>query len=228
MMIGVLTLARPHSAWLICVPVLAVTVAPPAPPVVARPNPTGEPPLLLLDDPLTVMLNACVELVPQLFRYVAVAEQEDVGLTVCVREVPEVPHPLHDQVPPEDGVGAKATDWPDVIVALAVCVPLMNGTMAVAGQVDVLTVMLWTRVELVPQLLTYVAVAEQDAVGKTVCVLALPAVPQPLQDQLPPDVGVGAKTTCAPDATVALAVEAPLMTAPMVVAGQVGGVTTAP
>ena len=70
--------------------------------------------------------------------------------------------------------------------------------------------------------------AVQDAVGKTVCVLALPAVPQPLQDQLPPEVGVGAKTTCAPDATVALAVEVPLMTAPMVVAGQVGGVTTAP
>ena len=154
MMIGVLTLARPHSAWLICVPVLAVTVAPPAPPVVARPKPTGDPPLLLLDDPFTVMLNACVELVPQLFRYVAVAEHEDVGLTVCVREVPEVPQPLHDHVPPEDGVGANATDWPDVIVALEVCVPLMNGTMAVAGQVGVLTVMVWARVELVPQLLT--------------------------------------------------------------------------
>ena len=110
-MIGVLTLARPHSAWLICVPVLAVTVAPPAPPVVARPKPTGvPPPLELLDDPFTVMLNACVELVPQLLRYVAVAEHEEVGLTVCVREVPEVPQPLHDQVPPVDGVGANVTD----------------------------------------------------------------------------------------------------------------------
>ena len=79
-----------------------------------------------------------------------------------------------------------------------------------------------------PQLLTYVAVAEQDAVGKTVWVLAVPAVPQPLQDQLPPEVGVGENATCAPDATVAEAVAVPLMTAPIVVAGQVGGVTTAP
>jgi hypothetical protein len=111
MMIGVLTLARPHSAALICVPVLAVTVAPPAPPVVERPKPTGvPPPLLLLDDPFTVMLNACVEFVPQLLRYVAVAEHEDVGLTFWVRDVPEVPQPLHDQVPPEEGVGANATD----------------------------------------------------------------------------------------------------------------------
>ena len=43
MMIGVLTDARPHSAALICVPVLAFTVAPPAPPVVARPKPIGVP-----------------------------------------------------------------------------------------------------------------------------------------------------------------------------------------
>jgi hypothetical protein len=71
-----------------------------------------------------------------------------------VRDVPEVPQPLHDQVPPVEGVGAKDTDWPDVIVALAVCVPLMKGTMVVAGHVDVFTVMVWTRVEVVPQLLT--------------------------------------------------------------------------
>jgi hypothetical protein len=43
MMIGVLTEARAHSAALICAPVLAVTVAPPAPPVVERPNPIGVP-----------------------------------------------------------------------------------------------------------------------------------------------------------------------------------------
>src|ERR1700741_5563865 len=43
MMSGVLTLARAHSAALICAPVLAVTVAPPAPPVVFRPNPIALP-----------------------------------------------------------------------------------------------------------------------------------------------------------------------------------------
>jgi hypothetical protein len=56
----------------------------------------------------------------------------------------------------------------------------------------------------------------------------LPEVPHPAHDQLPPEVGVGEKATCAPEATVALAVCVPLMTAPIVVAGQVGGVTTAP
>ena len=56
----------------------------------------------------------------------------------------------------------------------------------------------------------------------------LPDVPQPDQAQLPPEVGVGAKATDAPEATVALEVDEPLMTGPMVVAGQVGGVTTAP
>ena len=55
-----------------------------------------------------------------------------------------------------------------------------------------------------------------------------PEVPQPDHAQLPPEVGVGAKATEAPEATVALADDAPLMTGPMVVAGQVGGVTTAP
>src|SRR5688572_13530934 len=43
MMIGVLTLARLQSAVLSCVPVLTVTVAPPAPPVVERPKPIGVP-----------------------------------------------------------------------------------------------------------------------------------------------------------------------------------------
>jgi hypothetical protein len=41
-------------------------------------------------------------------------------------------------------------------------------------------------------------------------------------------VGVGDNATCAPEATVADAVCVPLMTAPIVVAGQVGGVTMAP
>src|SRR5690349_414803 len=116
MMIGVLTDARAHSAALICAPVLAVTVVPPLPPVVERPKPIGvlppgvtEPPPLLLEDepPLTVMVCARVETAPQLLVYVAVAVQDAVGLTVCVREVPEVPHPDQAQLPPEEGRGAK-------------------------------------------------------------------------------------------------------------------------
>lgn len=68
----------------------------------------------------------------------------------------------------------------------------------------------------------------QEAVGNTVCVREVPVVPQPAQAQVPPEVGVGEKATDAPDATVALDVDEPLMTGPMVVAGQAGGVTTAP
>ena len=74
----------------------------------------------------------------------------------------------------------------------------------------------------------YLAVAWHDAVGNTICVRDVPVVPQPDHDQLPPEVGVGEKATEAPEATVALADDAPLMTGPMVVAGQAGGVTTAP
>jgi len=81
------------------------------------------------------MVKFWVERVPQVLVYVAVAVQDAVGVTVCVREVPEVPQPVHDQLPPDDGVGAKETDAPEVIVALAVWVPLMNGTIVVAGQV---------------------------------------------------------------------------------------------
>ena len=72
--------------------------------------------------------------------YVAVAVQDAVGLTVCVREVPEVPQPDQDQLPPEAGSGAKATDAPELMVALAVWVPLMTAVMVVAGQEAVLTV----------------------------------------------------------------------------------------
>ena len=74
---------------------------------------------------------------------VAVAVQEAVGSTVCVLEVPEVPQPFQDQVPPEEGSGAKVTCAPELTVALAVCVPLMTAVMVVAGQEGVLvTVML--------------------------------------------------------------------------------------
>jgi hypothetical protein len=134
MMIGVLTLARVHSAVLSCVPVLTVTVAPPAPPVVDRPKPIGVPDGVEGGVPFTVMVCARVDCVPQLLVCVAVAVQDAVGLTVCVREEPEVPQPDQDQLPPEDGNGAKATDAPELMVALAVWVPLMTAVMFVAGQ----------------------------------------------------------------------------------------------
>ena len=131
---GVVTLARAHSAALISVPVCAVTTAPPAPPVVALPNPTGLPLPPPPPDPFTVMEKTCVEAVPQLLVNVAVAEQEAVGLTVCVRAVPEVPQPFHDQLPPDDGVGAKIICAPELMVALAVWVPLMTGVIGVGLQ----------------------------------------------------------------------------------------------
>src|SRR5687767_4938272 len=119
---GVLTVARAHNAALISAPVRAVTTAPPAPPVVALPNPTGIPllPPPPPPDPFTVMENTWVEDVPQLLVYVAVAEQDAVGLTVCWRAVPEVPQPLHDQLPLDDGSGLKVTCAPELMVALAV------------------------------------------------------------------------------------------------------------
>jgi hypothetical protein len=80
------------------------------------------------------MEKPCVEVVPQLLVYVAVAEQDAVGLTVCWRAVPEVPQPLHDQLPPDAGVGAKITCTPALTLALAVWTPLMNGVIAVGLQ----------------------------------------------------------------------------------------------
>jgi len=82
----------------------------------------------------TVMVCARVDCVPQLLVCVAVAVQEAVGNTVCVREVPDVPQPLQDQVPPEEGSGAKATCAPELTVALDVCVPLITAVIVVAGQ----------------------------------------------------------------------------------------------
>ena len=77
---------------------------------------------------------------PQLLVCVAVAVHDAVGLTVWVRALPDVPQPDHDQLPPVEGSGAKATDAPELMVALAVWVPLMTAVMVVAGQEDVLTV----------------------------------------------------------------------------------------
>jgi hypothetical protein len=79
-----------------------------------------------------------VDCVPQLLVCVAVAVQEAVGLTVCVREEPDVPQPDQDQLPPEEGSGAKATLAPELMVALAVCVPFMTAVIVVAGQLGVL------------------------------------------------------------------------------------------
>ncbi len=136
MMIGVLTLARPHSAALISVPVRAVTVAPPVPPVVDRPNPIGVPDGVAAAASCRIHRDggAWVDCVPQLLVCVAVAVQDAVGLTVCVREVPDVPQPLQDQLPPDEGSGAKFTCAPELMVALAVCVPLMTGVIAVGVQ----------------------------------------------------------------------------------------------
>jgi hypothetical protein len=47
-----------------------------------------------------------------------VAVQDEAGVTVCVREVPEVLQPAHDQLPPEDGSGAKMTWVPEFTVRL--------------------------------------------------------------------------------------------------------------
>ena len=73
--------------------------------------------------------------------------QDAVGLTVCVREVPDVPQPLQDQLPPEDGSGAKATDAPEATVALAVCTPLMTAVIVVAVQVPPLELVLELELE---------------------------------------------------------------------------------
>lgn len=58
-------------------------------------------------------------------------------VTVCSREVPEVPHPVQFQDPPETGCGPNCTELPALIVVLAVCCQLppftrRYGVMAVA------------------------------------------------------------------------------------------------
>lgn len=45
-------------------------------------------------------------------------------VTVCSREVPEVPHPVQLQDPPETGCGPNCTELPALIVTLAVCCQL--------------------------------------------------------------------------------------------------------
>jgi hypothetical protein len=70
-----------------------------------------------------------------------VAVQVAVGVKVCSREEPEVPHPLQAQVPPEVGSGLRVTWVPVVAATLAVWVlaPLteVKGVIAVALQTAV-------------------------------------------------------------------------------------------
>ena len=46
-----------------------------------------------------------------------------------------MPQPLQDQLPPEEGSGAKLTWAPELMVALAVWVPLITGVIVVGLQV---------------------------------------------------------------------------------------------
>jgi hypothetical protein len=81
------------------------------------------------------MEKTWVEAAPQLLVNVAVAEQDAVGLTVCWLDVPEVPQPFQDQLPPDDGVGAKTTCAPELMLTFPVWVPLIKGVMTVGLQV---------------------------------------------------------------------------------------------
>lgn len=59
----------------------------------------------------TVKLYAWAVLAPQLLVNVAVAVQLEVSLMVCSRDAPDVPQPLHDQVP-ANGCGPSTTVEP--------------------------------------------------------------------------------------------------------------------
>jgi hypothetical protein len=52
--------------------------------------------------------------------YVALAVHEADGLTVCSRDVPEVPHPVQLHAP-EIGCGPNCTELPAEMLTLAVC-----------------------------------------------------------------------------------------------------------
>jgi hypothetical protein len=60
--------------------------------------------------------------------------------------------------------------------------------------------------EVVPQLLVWITVAAQEAVGVKLCSREVPDVPQPLQAQVPPEAGSGLRVTCVPVSEVTLAV----------------------
>jgi hypothetical protein len=58
-----------------------------------------------------------------------------------------------------------------------------------------LTVTVNAWLEVVPQLLVCTTVAVQEALGTKLCSRVEPDVPQPLQDQLPPERGSGLSVT---------------------------------
>lgn len=74
-----------------------------------------------LEVPPTVTVKFCVLCAPQLLVWVAVAVHEAEIVTVCSRAVPDVPHPLHPQEPPDTGCGPNCTESPAVMLTLDVC-----------------------------------------------------------------------------------------------------------
>jgi hypothetical protein len=76
---------------------------------------------LLLDEPPTVTVKPCMLCAPQVLVWVAVAVQLAVGDTVCSRAVPDVPHPVQLQEPPDAGCGPNCTELPAVMLTLEVC-----------------------------------------------------------------------------------------------------------
>jgi hypothetical protein len=76
---------------------------------------------LELLEPVTLTEKFCVVWAPQLFVYMAVAVQEAAGVTVCSRELPEVPQPLQFQEPPEVGWGPNCTELPALMLMLDAC-----------------------------------------------------------------------------------------------------------
>jgi hypothetical protein len=71
---------------------------------------------------LNVTVKAWFDVVPQLLVWTTVAVQDAVGVKLCSRVDPEVPHPLQDQVPPVAGSGLSVTWVPVFAVTLAVWV----------------------------------------------------------------------------------------------------------
>jgi hypothetical protein len=90
---------------------------------------------------LYVTENVWFEVVPQLLVWVTTAEHEAVGVKLCSREEPDVPQPLHAQLPPVTGSGLSVTWFPASTVTLAVSVRVpaidTNALMGVALQIGV-------------------------------------------------------------------------------------------
>ena len=232
MMIGVLTLARLQSAVLSCVPVLTVTVGAAraargvAPEADRRARGRARRRRAVHRDGVSAgrLRSAAV----------GVRRRRRAGgsreLTVCVREVPEVPQPLQDQVPPEEGSGAKVTCAPELIVALAVCVPLMTAVMVVAGQRR--RARHRDRVNLSRDRAAAIGVAAQSPSTRqsgirSACGTCRRCRSRTMTSYRPRSASER-RLPKRRKQPLRWQDDAPLMTGPMVVAGQVGGVTTAP